>query len=234
MWEEVLQFQMKGPALQSNIDYNHDNGFYAGIWGSNIDNPADPDQNLELDAYTGVTKGYKGFDFTLGGIYYAFLGAQNSQDTDYYEVQTAVTKDFDVAAVTGSVFYSPDFTNNSGHAEYYIAQLEIPLLKNFSLIDKPVSETIKAVETPFRRYALLSQSYGYISNLIGLTASVGRQEIENNTNFGMPDYTDWSVGAQFALEGFNLALTYMDTNIDKNACSDGCDERVVFSLSKSF
>lgn len=38
-----------GPALQLGLDYEHDSGFYAGIWGSNIDSDEHGTPNLELD-----------------------------------------------------------------------------------------------------------------------------------------------------------------------------------------
>jgi len=229
----------EGPALQSNFDWKHDSGFYAGIWGSNIDFPATPDANEELDSYAGYTFSKNGFDFNLGGVYYAYPGVQNEVGADYFEYQGAISKNFDVASFTGSVNYSPDFGFNSGKATYYRGTVNIPLLKNFSLLDKPVSKTLETIETPlkyapFKNYGILTKSYGFISNNIGLIGSIGHQTVENNTNYGFPDYSDWSVGASFALEGFNILVQYVGTDITKGSCRDGCDDKTVVSLSKSF
>jgi uncharacterized protein (TIGR02001 family) len=68
-----------------------------------------------------------------------------------------------------------------------------------------------------------------------LSAHVGYQDIEDEASFGVPDYYDWSVGLGYNLEGFDLALTYVDTDLDEpSQCADGCEDRVIFSISRSF
>jgi uncharacterized protein (TIGR02001 family) len=64
IWRGVSQ-TTGDPALQGGVAYSHENGFYAGIWGSNVDfydesaagaNPAfDNRANYELDLYAGFT-----------------------------------------------------------------------------------------------------------------------------------------------------------------------------------
>lgn len=49
------------------------------------------------------------------------------------------------------------------------------------------------------------------------------------------DYFDWSIGLDYSVYGFDLALTYSDTDLDEpEECADGCSGRVVFGVSKSF
>ncbi len=68
-----------------------------------------------------------------------------------------------------------------------------------------------------------------------LAAHIGRQTIDDNTTFGSPDYTDWAIGLGYSWEGFDLGLTYTDTDLDEpGECADGCAERVVFNVSRSF
>lgn len=68
-----------------------------------------------------------------------------------------------------------------------------------------------------------------------LSAHVGRQEIDDNAAFGVDDYTDWSLGLNYSLAGFDMFLQYIDTDLDEpDECSDGCAERVVFGVSRSF
>lgn len=68
-----------------------------------------------------------------------------------------------------------------------------------------------------------------------LSGHVGRQTIDNRIAFGSPSYTDWAVGLGYTLEGFDLGLTYSDTSLDEpTECVDGCDAKVVFSVSRSF
>lgn len=65
---------------------------------------------------------------------------------------------------------------------------------------------------------------------LSLSAHVGHQDIDDGI-----DYTDWSLGLGYNLAGFDLSLAYYDTNLDEpSECADGCSERVVFGVSKSF
>lgn len=67
-----------------------------------------------------------------------------------------------------------------------------------------------------------------------LNGAVGHQTIDDEVAFGVADYTDWSVGIGYAIQGFNLGLKYTDTDLSRTDCADGCDSRAVFSLSRSF
>lgn len=69
---------------------------------------------------------------------------------------------------------------------------------------------------------------------LSLKGHVGYQTIDRNANFGVPDYTDWSIGVGMALAGFDLSLSYVDTDLSKSECADGCDARVIFGVSRSF
>lgn len=59
-----------------------------------------------------------------------------------------------------------------------------------------------------------------------LGAHVGRQKIEGGTS-----YNDWKVGVSKDFVGLTFGLDYVDTDIDND---DNGDERVIFSVSKSF
>jgi uncharacterized protein (TIGR02001 family) len=59
-----------------------------------------------------------------------------------------------------------------------------------------------------------------------LGAHVGRQKIENGTS-----YNDWKVGVSKDFVGVTFGLDYVDTDLDND---DNGDERIIFSVSKSF
>jgi len=59
-----------------------------------------------------------------------------------------------------------------------------------------------------------------------LGAHVGRQKIE-----GGGSYNDWKIGVSKDFVGVTFGLDYVDTDIDND---DNGDERVIFSVSKSF
>lgn len=68
-----------------------------------------------------------------------------------------------------------------------------------------------------------------------LSGHVGRQEIDENDEFGTDDYTDWSIGLGYNFEGFDLSVQYIDTDLSEpDECADGCEDRVIMSVSKSF
>jgi uncharacterized protein (TIGR02001 family) len=69
---------------------------------------------------------------------------------------------------------------------------------------------------------------------IYLAGHVGRQKIDDNVAYTLPDYTDWSIGLGANIEGFDINLSYIDTNISKSRCADGCDSKAVLTLSRSF
>lgn len=64
------------PALQGELEIEHDSGFYTGAFASNVSNNLYPGSNLELDLWAGYEHEL-GRDFTLAaeGYYYLFPGA---------------------------------------------------------------------------------------------------------------------------------------------------------------
>ncbi|SEK82206.1 TorF family putative porin [Ectothiorhodospira marina] len=60
-------------AVQGGLDYEHEGGFYAGTWASNVDFGGG-DTGYEIDGYFGVAGGIgdSGVGFDVGYIYYAY------------------------------------------------------------------------------------------------------------------------------------------------------------------
>lgn len=70
---------------------------------------------------------------------------------------------------------------------------------------------------------------------LSMSAHVGHQNIDDEAAFGVPDYTDWSVGLTYTLDGFDFSVAYVDTDLEEpTECSDGCESRVIFGISKTF
>ena len=60
----------------------------------------------------------------VGGIYYAYANQPSYlPNVDYFEGYIKGTKAFGPVTVGGSFYYSPDFTGETGDAEYYEANL---------------------------------------------------------------------------------------------------------------
>lgn len=190
----------EGPAIQGSVDWNHDSGFYAGVWGSSIEFT---DASLEIDIYAGYSGEVNGFTYDVGGIYYVYPGADSDLDYNFVEAAFALGYDFDVAALSASVNYSPDYFASSGDAVYLASYLNVPL--------------------------------AFLPFDTSLNANLGHQWIDDNAKFGVEDYMDWGIGLSSNIEGFDVSLKYIDTDLSEpRECADGCAERVIVSISKSF
>jgi uncharacterized protein (TIGR02001 family) len=187
---------------------------YVGFWGSNVNFPG-TGAIAEIDLIAGFR--FKAFDdkFTadLGYIRYNYPGSNGNLMLDFNEFGLVLGYDFGVVALQGAIRYSPDFFANSGVGWYKWAQATVPLpFINFKLFGDPVS-----------------------AKLFG---TIGTQYVERPVNYGIPnnDYWDWQLGATVTVYGVDLTLAYVGTNIDYAGCLNtyNCEDRVVFSLSKTF
>ena len=185
------------PALQGGLDYelpfNDSVSLYAGAWGSNVNFAG---ATVEMDFYGGLSGSVGNFSWSAGGIYYYYPGAPDPSNYDFWEAAFSLGYDFGVAAVTGSINYSPDYFASSGDAVYYALGVDVP-----------------------------------VGKYVTLSGSVGSQEIDNNTAFGTSDYIDWTLGASANIAGFDVGVTWTDT--DLSGCGDLCGA-VFLSVSRSF
>jgi uncharacterized protein (TIGR02001 family) len=69
---------------------------------------------------------------------------------------------------------------------------------------------------------------------ITASAAVGRQSIDDNAAFGVADYTDWTAGLSYTWENFTFGVAYYDTDLGNGDCPDGCEARVVGTISRAF
>lgn len=127
------------PALQGGFDFKHASGFYAGVWGSNVEfAPAVDDASLEIDYYAGITGEVGGgLGWDVGAIYYSYPGSADAADLDYWEAKGALNYAFKGVALEPSValalYYSPEFTGETGDATYVVGSLNLTLPQDFGL-----------------------------------------------------------------------------------------------------
>jgi uncharacterized protein (TIGR02001 family) len=101
--------QTDGPAMSGGFDYSADGGFYAGIWGSNVN--FNDGAGSELDYYFG-------YGFELGSVgvdlgYVAFDYPKNTQDLDFEEVVVGLSvSDLGLTFALGQDS-APDYTEIS-------------------------------------------------------------------------------------------------------------------------
>ena len=117
VWRGVTQTD-ENPALQAAFDIGHESGFYAGVWGSNVDfdNP-DDGIDIEIDIYAGWS-----FDINdtvnldLSVTRYLYPGSNDDYDIDYNEYTARVTF---VETYYASVGFADDFVNSDVEATYF-------------------------------------------------------------------------------------------------------------------
>ena len=82
VWRGISQNQ-EDPALQGGFDYAHDSGFYAGVWGSNVNFGG---ASTELDLYAGWgTEFENGLSIDMGTIEYTYHGSPAAGGNDFTE-----------------------------------------------------------------------------------------------------------------------------------------------------
>lgn len=69
---------------------------------------------------------------------------------------------------------------------------------------------------------------------ITANAAVGHQSIDDEAAFGVSDYTDWTGGLSYTWEKFTFNVAYFDTDLSNADCPDGCESRVVGTITRSF
>jgi uncharacterized protein (TIGR02001 family) len=121
------------PALQGTIQMNHDSGFYAGLWGSNVNFNDGDEASVEVDVYGGYNGKQGNWSYGIGGIYYAYPGADDDLDYDFVGIPATLGYDIGVARITAGLQYFPDYFASSGTAFYSSVGVNAPLPYDFSI-----------------------------------------------------------------------------------------------------
>ena len=182
------------PSIQGGFDYEHESGFYAGIWGAAVDFN---DANVELDYYVGYGSEFgNGLGWDVGVLYYDYPSSFGGVETT--EVHVGLSYDFGPAAVNGTWYHSSDYFA-ADEADVWELGVDVPL---------PYEMTFSGV--------IRTTDYD-----------------DSPAKGGGDDYDDYSLGLSKEFGGFGFDLSYYDTNGVSGSCKDVCDDRVVFTVSKS-
>lgn len=102
------------PAIQGSLNYTHESGFYATVWGSTLDWGDDSDAKVELDWIAGYAGeiGSSGVTWDAGLLYYHYPGLSAANFLEFYagfgwklfSVKLSYSDDF--AGVGASAFYA--------------------------------------------------------------------------------------------------------------------------------
>jgi uncharacterized protein (TIGR02001 family) len=117
-----------GAAVQGGLDYNHESGFYAGTWASNVD--FGDSTSYELDLYLGFGSEFdNGLGYDVGYIYYAYPDAPGS--SDFGEIYGSLSYGPFSAGVNGVVNDSSASALESGDLYFHVA-VEVPFNDHWS------------------------------------------------------------------------------------------------------
>lgn len=193
------------PAIQGGIDLTSNAGWYAGVWGSNI---GFGDGSLEADIYGGWRYiSDASWSFDVGAIRYIYPGGNNADsEFNYNEVYTHLS----YQDATLSVVYSDDYFGAGVNQFVYVAvSYSYPIAEQLSL----------ELSTGFNKFESGAE----------LTRFLGGEPTSDDS------YWDGSLGINYQLsDKLSVNLTYIATDISDSACSDVCDNRLVFGVRSSF
>ncbi len=216
-------------AVQGGFDYAHPSGLYVGTWGSNVswltDGGYATGSSLELDVYGG----YKGafgktdFGYDVGAIFYYYPGK---------EIPT--------------IWYS-----NLGTTTEVYGALSWKWLS--AKLSYAASDYFGNVDSKGTLYADISASYPIGKTGVTVLAHVGYLKAAGNSAYScfyVPGgsvcsnddalgYTDWKVGASYALpKDFTVGAYYTDTNNDTGFYNirgkDWADRQAAVYIQKTF
>lgn len=210
--------------------------------------------NAELSANVGLVSDYSfrgisqsdegpaiqgGFDIVHNSGLYAGIWASSVDfgdadiETDFYAGYSSAIGD--VSYDLGLIYYA--YPGADSDLDYDFYELSAALGYDFGLFSTAASVNVSPEyfgDSGHAEYYALAVDVPLPYDL-SLNGHVGYQAIEDNAAFGTPDYTDWGAGIGYNWEGFDLGLSYVDTDLDEPGdCADGCDSRVVFSIGRSF
>lgn len=194
----------ENPAIQGGFNVNHASGFYAGVWGSNVDFNEDETggvdgATLELDLFGGFAGkfGASELGYDVGVIGYLYPGADDSRNYDYTEVYAGLT----YSMFSAKYYYSPEFFAETGSAGYIDLTVNVPLPNDFGFIAHVGHQNISD------------------------NALFGAPDY---TDFRI------GVNKKFAGFGFDLSYVDTDLDEDECFGGlDWCDARVTFTVSRS-
>ena len=211
------------PAIQGGFDATY-GIIYAGVWASNL-NWGVTDTHIEMDWYAGIKPVTGKVTWDLGVIYYTYPGSNDvalGGEPNYVELKLGASGEvWKGGTLGGTVYYSPDYTLETGNVWTFEGTFAQELPK-FGMFTPTISGT-------------LGYQVGHDASYISLIGN------------GDDNYLYWNAGLTLGfLEKWSLDLRYWDSNLGSNAGGksfcDGstngghlqCDSRFVASLKFTY
>lgn len=196
-------------AAQGSFDYAHPVGLYLGVWGSNVSFGG----NVEVDGYAGYRGEIAGINYDVGGVYYMYPKSRDDAEFNYFEVSAKASYTLKLTPVEPTIgvsyYFSPDFFGEDGTAHYINGKLSLGLPWGLGVAGEVGYQNVKGDETTGHGNGLHGHDgFEYVHYRFGVSKS--------------------------DLLGFNLDLSYHNTNESKFLGKSIADDRVVFTASRTF
>ncbi len=198
----VTEYRFRGidqtwgkPAMQGGADYAHADGWYAGVWGSNVSSNSYPGGNLEIDYYAGYNGKFNDdLGWTVGGLGYYYPGAN-----------------FNKSATPGADQKLDNFEINVGLSWKFISyKLSVSTTDYFGANTKSGYDG----GSKGSMYHDLSINYPLADDLT-LGFHIGRTDVKAKYGTIDPDYTDYKLSiAKTFKDGWNASLAYVKSSND--------------------
>lgn len=192
-----ISYTKERGAVQGGFDYAHTSGFYAGVWGTNVNNEALYGNTVELDIYGGYVHSLtEQLSLNVGFLQFFYPDSNHP------------------AAGTPLKGGSPNTTELSAALSYkYFTLKHSYAVTNFFGINDNYGGNGSSRGSG---YTELNVNYKLPVADLNLALHVGRQTVRN---YSQANYTDWLLGINkdFSIAGstgWNAGLNYTTTNAD--------------------
>lgn len=194
------------PALQGGATLTHDSGFYAGAWGSSIDDGgSDIYGDLELDLFGGWSGSLsEAVGLDVGLLYYAYPTNAAGVDAEYFEPYATLSSTFGPVQAKLGVAYAWEQGSLGGNDNLYL----------FTKLSAGIPNT------PIT----LNAGLGYTDGALAPPLLAGTAD---DTGF------DWTVGASATVLG-NVSIGVAYTGVEGPSIDGFTDDAVVGSLTFTF
>ncbi|MEM7098171.1 MAG: TorF family putative porin [Pseudomonadota bacterium] len=174
------------PALQGSLHLWRPDGYYAGLWVSQVDF-LDGETSLELDSYVGRDFAHGKIESKIELMYMAFNDDNVPGPTyDFFQVKTAVKRAFGDTALRATALWSPSGSAGAGQ----VTQLRVD-------VEQRVSGFLKLSGLVGRRWTdkAIDRSYWDIGlTLEWKTWDFDIRYYDTNLDAAQCFYTDWCEG----------------------------------------
>src|SRR3954471_12436502 len=174
-------------AVQGTFTISHSSGFYATVWGSSIDNYVADESDQEIDLIAGWHHTWNGTTLDMGVLYYYYPGSSAliaGYDSDFFEPYVSIAHTFGPVTAKATANYAPSQSALS--------------------VGNGNEDNL---------YLAGDLSAAIPSTALTLSAHVGHSFGPSYLTIGK-GYTDWNVGAAYALGPLTLGVQSVDTDGD--------------------